>query len=567
MDPILETLRRLSRRLRLYDGWNLAQRTLWIAALVALLIQGLGRLLPIEGLGWWTAAPFILWLLGVIGYSAFRPQTTMHVARRVDIELGLFERLSTNLAMRAMPQAFAPTLVEAQSTDAIRVARAIDPSRAYSLTLKRRHLGSAALLSLAVLLISLAPNPMQSVLAERRAVENTAQHQAERIEQLRQAIAEAEGLSEQDREELLRQLADLAAKLRANPGDLEQALADIARLEEALRARQDPNSAAQAANLEALAEQLQALTGQPPDQNQDAAQAISEALSKLAEEMDSMEAGERQQLAETLAQMAAQAAQAGNQQLAQALAELAQAVQTGDQTAAQQSAEQAAQAAQQAQQQANAQQALQQAMAQLQNSRQQLSQASAQARAQAGQSSQQAGQSGQQSGQSGQTAGQSGQQPGQSGQSSGQSAGQSPSQSPGSSGQSSGSQPGGPGGGTTSSSLPPTTGQGAPNLLPTGSKPAGEEQDLSSQVYVPRTEGTSNGEELFIPGQDTGQGESTSTPGQSSQPGTFNPSLLPYSSVFYQYMLAANQAMQQGYIPLSLLTYIRLYFSQLEAQQ
>ena len=53
----------------------------------------------------------------------------------------------------------------------------------------------------------------------------------------------------------------LAEHLRANPGDREQALADLSRVEETLRRELDPNAENRQTALEALATQLQALAG------------------------------------------------------------------------------------------------------------------------------------------------------------------------------------------------------------------------------------------------------------------------------------------------------------------
>jgi septal ring factor EnvC (AmiA/AmiB activator) len=570
MEELNGYLHQYSLRLRLRGGWNLIQKTLWITFLIALLIQILGRFIPIAGLGWWTTAPILVWLLASGGYFTFRRLSPMHIARQVDVELGLFERLSTSLALNelsiastaSMPNASPSSLVLAQQQDALQVARTIQPRLAFPLRWQRQPVIISSLLLVVILVTATLPNPKNAILAERAAVRAEAQKQSERIEKLKEEVAKAEGLSEEDRADLQRQLNELAQKLRTNPGDLEQAIADLSKVEEALKQKLDPNSVAKAANLEALASQLSALTNQERDPSQDASQTAADALSQLAEQMASMDSTQRQQLAEALAQMAAQASQAGNADLAQALAEMAQAMQAANaaeaqqnpqaaasaQAAAQSAAQNAAQAASQAQQQLNAQQALQQALSQLQASRQSLSQASSQALAQAGQSNS-----------SGQTGG--------SGPNSSQAAGQSPSSGTTTGQGATGQGPTSGGGGSNASTLPPATGQGQPNLHPQGSKPVGQESDLSSQVYVPRQQGGSNGDELFIPGQDTGQGETTSSQGQSSLPGTLNPALVPYNNVFYQYLLSANQAMQQSYIPLSLLQYIQAYFLQLEQQQ
>lgn len=46
--------------------------------------------------------------------------------------------------------------------------------------------------------------------------------------------------------------------------------------------------------------------------------------------------------------------------------------------------------------------------------------------------------------------------------------------------------------------------------------------------------------------------------------GVLNPSLIPYEEVYYDYLEAAAEAMDQIYIPSGLKDYVREYFSQLE---
>ncbi|HBX68686.1 MAG TPA: hypothetical protein DEH25_04710, partial [Chloroflexi bacterium] len=93
LSPYLVAFR---RRLRLRDGWLLAQRTLWLALASTLAILLFGRFVPISTLALWAwGLPLLLWLCAVIGYSILRSQPLPRVARRIDLELGLKERLST----------------------------------------------------------------------------------------------------------------------------------------------------------------------------------------------------------------------------------------------------------------------------------------------------------------------------------------------------------------------------------------------------------------------------------------------------------------------------------------
>lgn len=539
-------LHRCRRRFNLRIGWQLWQRTLWIAALISLLIQLAGRLWPAPYLGLWTIAPFPLWLLIISLGWLFRLPSLRQVALRLDLELGLKERLSTALELQNPAahrvNATLPFLITAQRTDALQVAETIEPGRDLPLLWVRKPLGLAGLLLVGVLALANLPNPMDRVLAERQAIRAAAHQEAERIDAARQELATELAQDELTPEELelFRQLQELADALRSNPGDLEQAMSDVNRLEEAFRQQLDPLTQARAANLESLATRLQALSGLKPRQDQTAAESAQAALAALAEQMLSMSQEQKEAAAQALAQLAAQTAQAGSDPaLAQALSALAQAMRNGDQQAASQAAAQASQALSQAQQALSTQATLQQALAQLQSSQQALTQARQQALAQA------AGQN---------PASNPGQQPGSSPGSSGQPGSQG-SPNPGSAT----GQTGASGGGSNASTLPPALRPGVAGR-PQGNRPGETGANLDAQVYSPWLVNPTSGNQIFIPGQDSGQGQTTTSTGQSQFPGVANPSLVPYYQVFSAYLNAANQSLEQTAIPSALLYYVQQYF-------
>ena len=103
--PYLASFR---RRLRLRDGWLLAQRSLWLAMAVAIGILGIGRLVPIWNVHSWAFAPLIFWLCAVSGYSLLRPRALKKIAQEVDLELGLKERFSTAIELEAQSQTNLP---------------------------------------------------------------------------------------------------------------------------------------------------------------------------------------------------------------------------------------------------------------------------------------------------------------------------------------------------------------------------------------------------------------------------------------------------------------------------
>ncbi|MBN1660224.1 MAG: hypothetical protein JXA93_17625 [Anaerolineae bacterium] len=573
IDSFQPFLKRLGHYMRLRDGWLLAQRSLWVTLLAAVLIQLTGRLWPVPNLRLWTLVPLITWLVAMPALTFLRPLSLLRIARRTDLELGLKERISTAWELESpaperledrtsaplgAPQpssrivyghrtvyghlpTFQPSIVSLQLADAHAVAATVDPRRAFPLRLLRRPLAIAAACTIALILLAALPNPMDAVLEERAAIAREAEAQAERIEQIHDEIEAAEELSPEAREELMRQLADLTEQLRANPGDREEALADLSRVEEALRQQLDPQAGAREAALEALAAQLRALAGREAAGQSDM-DAAAEALEALASRMEEMDAAEQEALARTLAEMAARTAQAGDANLAQALASLASAAQAGDASAASQAAQAAGDALTQAQGDLAAQEALQRALNSVQASRQAV--------AQAGQRPGQATAQGQGQGQ------------GQ-GQSQGQGQGQGQGQSQGQGqGQGQGTQAGS-GGGTQADTLPPARRTGTAGR-PLGPGAAGGVTDLDTSLYVPWERRAGSGEELNISGQDSGQGQTETREGTDPLAGAPGPALVPYHEVYYDYLDAANQAMDHSYVPPGLEELVRAYFSSLE---
>jgi hypothetical protein len=523
-----------------------------MAALAGALIQLAGRARPIENLGLWTLLPFLVWLIFVVLYPVLKPLSLMQIARQVDLELSLKERLSTAFALQNEPAPFSeqimalqqvdasqiakaqpagrislstPNLTHLQRNDALSVAAMIVPAEAFVLNWLIRPLATGAILiSISIILASsLIPNPQSLILKQRAELQQAAKEQAQQIEKARQEIEGSKEISPEMREELVRQLAELTKNLQRNPGDLEQALVDLSKLEQELKRKIDPNLASRQALLESLASQLAQATGE--QKSQDASQASEQALDQLAEQIKKMDENQRQQLAQNLAQAAAQAGQSGDTQLSQALASLAQAVQSGDAQSIQKASQDAKTALADMKNQMADQAALQRALAQANASQQALAQTGRQVA-----------------------------------QSNGNSNQANPGSNPGN------GQTGGPrvsGGGTKANKLPPATG-GRRSVNPQGNAPNAPATPLDSQVYAPWQKTATNGSQIFIPGQETQQGQTTSTQSQNPMPGIANPALIPYAQVFYNYMNAANQAIDQNYIPTNLVDYVRLYFSSLE---
>jgi acetylornithine deacetylase/succinyl-diaminopimelate desuccinylase-like protein len=527
-EALKEFLAGFRRHIRVYDGWLLTQQIAPFAILASMVVLGLGRFFPIENLILWAALPASAWLLAVWIYALLRPQSAMAVAARVDEQANLQERLSSSLyfcehpeSASQMPDSYRPALIDSLHADALTAARGLNIRQAFPFESRKWPLLTAAGLALACLLLAVLPNPMNEVLAERRSVAAEAQRQAEAIEALKDEIEQASELDKNEKEELRKALEELAMQLRENPGDIEQALADLSRLEEALRPRLDTNSQNEQAAIQALARRMQDLAGQEPSPREAGdLQAAASALGEMAEKSASLSSNESLALSQELSVLGAQAAQNGDLQLAQALAAMAEAVKRGDSTGTKKASEEAKTALANAQKRKAQQTALNKTLAQLQSSRQ----------AMAGSCK-------------------------NPGMAAGTTPGQGQNQGKGS----------GTGGGSQANVLPPNTG-GAMNLHgPSGSKPVDAADLLGQNIFAPRLAGQENGsEELQIGGQDSGQGQEQVTASNNPLPGGANPALTPYREVYREYLDAANQAMEQSYIPGYLKDYVKSYFSQLE---
>ena len=491
-------------------------------------------MVPIQRLTLWAISPPIIWLFGILFYYLLPLRSISDIAQEVDLELGLKERLSTALELDTLdtqsPKSQATELQTLQQNDALASIKEINPKNAFPLYwLPRSLLTSAGLIVITLLLIYI-PNPMDALLAERVAVEQSTSEQAQLINELKHEIELNNDLNPEVQAELLRQLEELIQQLADNPGDREKALADLSKLEEDLRRQLDPNSDLRQAMLDAVAAQMQSLI-QQENLNQ---LSTTQVLEQFASELANMDDTEKQIMAGKFAQLAAQAAQSGDQALAQTLASISQASLSDDSNTTMQAASDMIAALEQAQSELFSQSTLQQTINQLQSS----SQLIAQAGNTGNQTASQESISGTGTGQ-GQTSGQ-GNQPGQGQSGQGQS-----------------------GGGTKADTLPPGTGSGQarnPENMDTGLSIAA----LEESIFIPWERRPAEGPEVNITGQDTDQGQTITREIQNPSTGMPANALIPYQYVYTQYLDAAQQAIDRVQIPPEYRDLVRDYFSQLE---
>jgi hypothetical protein len=448
----------------------------------------------------------------------------MDVARRVDVELALKERLSTALELAQKGSHFNQELVARQWADALRVASQVHPRRDFPIRWPRCALAGAAITLTSALILMTLPNPMDAILAERAQVAQVAREEAEKLERLADMLEKSGTFDEMEQQMLLQELRDLIVRLRDNRGDREQALADLAELREQLRERLDPQLAARQSALDGLRAQLTDLArgeGQSPGSKE-----ATQWLERLLDDTLPMGSEEREQLAQELEQAALRLS-ATDAALAQALQRVAAAIRRGDKGGIRASAPEAITALIKTQRDLDWQAALAQVLSQMQRSEQRLAQA--------------------RGSQLSRSADANSNQPGP-----GQGFGQNP--GPGTQA--------GSGGGTVANRLPPA------NRLGRAGDPTqpNRSYEVDSTVYAPQVHlpSASTGSPDFIPGWENPSGVTQERASSSPQPGMANTSLIPYQQVYQHYAAEAAQAMEREYVPLGLREYVREYFTRLE---
>ncbi|HMQ55489.1 MAG TPA: hypothetical protein PKD98_25625 [Anaerolineae bacterium] len=513
-------IRTMTRYLRLRDGLRLATRSLWSALLGGALIALAARVWPLENRYLWSVLPLLIWFGGVSSYTFLRPLPPLLAARRLDRELGLKDRLATALELHASSPEPGPLAFPArQLADAALTAAQLSPGR-LDWRQSRRPLGWAGGLLLIALSLVLLPNPMDAILAQREAIKAAAEAQSKALQEARQELEATTDPTSEARGQALKAMEELIKALADNPGDLEQALADLARTQAALRELQTPASPGQAGNLDHLAAQLARLSRGETTASPGSDQA-GPALAELAASLPGLDPAGQADLAAALAELAGQAA-AVDPNLAAELHRLAAAVRAGDVAGAVQAAGAAQGALAQAGRETDLREALAVAQASLTDSRQQLAQAGGVA-----------------------------QNPGQNqGQGQGQGSGQ---------GQGQGQGQGG-GGGTTADQLPGANRSGAAADPNRPNRPAGL-ADLNT-VFAPAGGPHFAGSPDFVAGREGEQGQVIIRAEQSPQ-GNLNPALVPYQSVYQTYANAATETMDRERIPSEMQSYVRDYFLQL----
>ncbi len=376
-------LRRWGLRLRLAGSltWGPWGAVAGLGAGLVLAVAA--RLWPLLMARWLAGLAGLLALVGVaVGLAVvwLRPRPLASSARTFDRRFGLAERLTTAVEVSTGRLRATPAMAGAQLVDTLDAAARVDSGMMLPLRASRRALLASGVLTAALVLSLWLPNPQEDVLLQRAAVRAAIEEQIEELEATREEVAEAEGLTEAEREMLLQALEEAIAALNADGGRAmpEEAVAALSEAERALAELQDPGAAAVQAGLERAAEEMtdseltrdiaEALTS---GDYQAAAQALA---AYSGTEGEQLTREEELELARELAEAAAALAES-DPDLAEQLAQAAEAIERDNIAEAREAIREAARHVGAAGERVERQETVESTLAELQEGREQIAQA------------------------------------------------------------------------------------------------------------------------------------------------------------------------------------------------
>jgi hypothetical protein len=324
LENVVGTLRRSDARSRAvpYALHAALGAAIWVAV-----VQLAARITPFE-------TRFELALLGIpvifavtaIAWAVRRPRPDA-LMQRADLRLGLHERLSTAWERRTANGVMDGLLRE----DALQHAESKALKGAFPIRVSRREASLLAVLAVVALALAVLPNPVDQVLAQRRADQASQAKAAATIGDVQHKLAATATPAPVD-PRVQKILADAQQKI-AQAQDPRQALEAITPAEQQLQQLSDPQTPARTSTAQNLAASLSATTA-----GQAAGQALTSSPSKgaqamrdLASQLKGLTPDQQAQLAKALAD-AAQHAQ--DPAMAASLQSASAALSTGDVAAA-----------------------------------------------------------------------------------------------------------------------------------------------------------------------------------------------------------------------------------------
>src|SRR5436305_6496897 len=327
-ERFLETLHPWRRRLWIQQILRWTEYGIIISMICVCLLLLISRFIPWSTASYWAIGITIGILLCAIGVALWYRPSFARSAHYIDTKLALHDRISTAWELR---DDFTPISV-LQRRDALRLLRKHASTVTISLWPGRVRLLTFAIATIALAVLILIPNPMNTLLQQQAALQARLNRQIAAINQTRSVIDNQTSISPQERALIDKILRDALAHLQQSNSQ-EQAQQSLAQAQSQLNQLRDPQARQKAQARANASSSLQNSSNANLSNTGKAlasgdSKALNSSLQNFASQIANMTPAQRAQLAQQIERAANQGQ--NNPQLSSALHQLAKAVADGN---------------------------------------------------------------------------------------------------------------------------------------------------------------------------------------------------------------------------------------------
>ena len=327
-DRFIESLHPWRKRLWIQQILRWTEYGIILSMICACFLLFISRFIPLSTASYWAIGITIGILLCAIGAALWYRPSFARSAHYTDIHLALYDRISTAWELR---DDSAPISV-LQRRDALRQLRKHAPTVTISLWPGRVRLLTFAIATIALAVLILIPNPMNTLLQQQAALQARLNRQIAAINQTRSVIDNQTAISPQERTLIDKILRDALARLQQSSSQ-EQAQQSLAQAQSQLSQLRDPQASQKAQARANASSSLQNSSNANLSNTGKAlasgdSKALNSSLKNFASQIANMTPAQRAQLAQQIEQAASQGR--NNPQLSSALHQLAKAVAEGN---------------------------------------------------------------------------------------------------------------------------------------------------------------------------------------------------------------------------------------------
>src|SRR6266566_2895887 len=326
-ERLIETLHPWRRRLWFQQILRWTEYGVTIGILCVCFLLLIARFIPWATSSYWAFGFAGVILLIAIGAALWYRPSLARSAYYMDIHLALHDRLSTAWELRDNS---APISV-LQRHDALQQLSKHTPAASISLWPGRKRLLTFGIAAIALALLLLIPNPMNTLLQQQAALQARLNRQIAAFNQARTVIDNRTAISAQERALIDKILREALARLPQSSSE-EQAQQSLAQAQSKLNQLRDPQASQKAQARANASSSLQNSSNANVSNTGKAlatgdSKALANSLHNLASQLNNLTPAQRAQLAQQIERAANQAQD--NSQLSSALHQLAKAVADG----------------------------------------------------------------------------------------------------------------------------------------------------------------------------------------------------------------------------------------------